>query len=416
MLVAVEVHVPAWKRLGLRLKNAPAETDPAPESLRHTPTTRKKRKSDFDDITAGVNYAYEKPAKKPKESRDQTESSTVDPDGPESADSLAATAAKPTLTRKSVSFTPETKTQDGDSTRDLYNSWIATQKASDSSFDPSNYGQTALKSTAPPQLRPATRNAPPSDTGTPSKDAGPPEPQKKKKKKKKRNKSKSTTLTSIPNPANKTPATTIATSPTTTHPALTYLTTHHNSPASWKFIKSRSSYLLRHCFSPVHIPTSYDPALKYYLQGLQGAGARRRLVDRALGIGKEDDEWLRKPSPLLDEQPQGEERSGEENAGGWNDINHGSLPVGDGGLGKATTMDDPSKRKELFLRAVAEHESLLRDREDAREEAEKDAVWRAKVERRRRAEMVLGIFEDLVGGVEGGPQGVRDSAAGNGDR
>ncbi|KAL9005474.1 MAG: hypothetical protein Q9188_001752 [Gyalolechia gomerana] len=412
MPAAIKAHVPAWKRLGLKLKEVPAGTGPAREVPQHTPATQKKRKSEFEDIGLGVNSSYEKPAKKPKKSRDHTESSTVTPNGRESAVSPAATAAKPALTRKSVSFTPETKTQDGDSNKDLYNSWITTQKSSDPSFDPSTYRQNTLKSVTPPKIKPPTRNPPASEINTTSKPAeqiG--QKKKKEKKKKKRNKSKSTTLSLAASPTTKLSSTTASPPPSaiiksqsTPHLALIYLTTYHTSRQTWKFSKSRSSYLLRHCFSPTHIPTSYNPALNAYLQGLQSSGARRRLVDEALVIRKEDEEWLGRSSPVIEDSQEEGEEGNEKGKGGWKEISD-SLLVGEA---EKDTMDDPAERKELFLRAVAEHESLLRDREDAKEEAEKEAIWRAKVERRMRAEMVLGIFEDLVGGVEGGGLGVRD--------
>lgn len=166
-----------------------------------------------------------------------------------------------------------------------------------------------------------------------------------------------------------------------------------------------------HPCSPVSLySTSYDDPLKSYLRGLQSSGARQRLVDQALKIRREDEEWLSKPSPVERESKEEREKTGEQTKEGWRGIHHSSLiEDGEG----SDIMDDPAKRKELFLRAVEEHKSLLHAREDAREEAEKDAIWRAKVERRRRAEMVLGIFEDLVQKPEGG-LGERDRVLTNG--
>lgn len=100
-------------------------------------------------------------------------------------------------------------------------------------------------------------------------------------------------------------------------------------------------------------------------------------MGQALQIRKEDEEWL------LAKDDEG-------GASGW----WKGLEVG--GEGK---MDDPKKRKEVFMRAVAEHEECLRAHADAEEEAEKDRVWRERVEKRRRAEMVLGIFGEGGGGA-----------------
>lgn len=93
-------------------------------------------------------------------------------------------------------------------------------------------------------------------------------------------------------------------------------------------------------------------------------------MEQAVQIQKEDEEWLNKDDAFEE---------------GWTGIRSG---------GK--NMDDPRKRREVFLRAVAEYETLLREREEWKEEAEKDRVWRERIERRRRAEMVLGIFGDEV--------------------
>ncbi len=118
-------------------------------------------------------------------------------------------------------------------------------------------------------------------------------------------------------------------------------------------------------------------------------------MEEALQIRKEDEEWL-----VQDAVSEGDD--------GWKGI-------GDTG---AEDMDDPKKRREVFLQAVKEHEALLKERVEAKEEAERDRVWREKLVRRRRAEMVLGIFEDEVGGpvssVVGGKDEQREVGNGNG--
>lgn len=61
---------------------------------------------------------------------------------------------------------------------------------------------------------------------------------------------------------------------------------------------------------------------------------------------------------------------------------------------RAVEMDSPTTRKELFMRAVEQHKILLRAREDAREDREREEVWRERVQKRRRAELVLCVLGD----------------------
>lgn len=77
--------------------------------------------------------------------------------------------------------------------------------------------------------------------------------------------------------------------------ALNYLTTHQQSPSTWKFNKSRQSALLRSLFSLTSIPPSYDPALLSYLSGLhKGAAATSRVRNVALECRREDEEWVKR--------------------------------------------------------------------------------------------------------------------------
>ncbi|KAL8906767.1 MAG: hypothetical protein Q9207_001822 [Kuettlingeria erythrocarpa] len=410
MPTAEEAHVPAWKRLGLKLQSAQEQAESGPVVFYSAPAKTKKRKSEIHDDDAGVDATSSKPPKKSKKSKERNGHIAVLKRSPQPTAIPSTTPRKPSLTRKLVSFTPETKVEDGDSTKDLYNIWLASQKASDPSFDASSFNQDALNDITPPTVKPATAPSITTTTShnfTPTSSSTPALPSNikptKKKKKKKRNKSKSTTLPSSSSTA-KTTTSSLTTNPsshsppatTTTHPALTYLLTHHTSPATWKFSKSRSSYLLRHLFCPNHIPDSYTPALSSYLSGLQGRNAKQKLVEEALQIRKEDEEWLAQDGVF------------EGDDDGWKGI---------GGTG-GEDMDDPKKRREVFLRAVKEHEALLKESVEAKEEAERDRIWREKLVRRRRAEMVLGIFDEGVGGpvrsVAGGKDEQREVGNSNG--
>ncbi|KAL8646294.1 MAG: hypothetical protein Q9210_006220, partial [Variospora velana] len=191
-----EGHVPAWQRLGLKLKlqDAPVTVEQSPKMSHDDPAIQKKRKPDDQNHSPGGDHASEKPSKKARKSKDQAQPGTATASIQESsAESPARTSKQP---RKSVSFSLDTKSEDASSAKDLYNTWIVSQKASDPSFDPSSFKQDALKSITPPSLNPQSQNATTSTTSLSSitSTETPNKTKTKKKKKKRRNKSKSTTL------------------------------------------------------------------------------------------------------------------------------------------------------------------------------------------------------------------------------
>ena len=62
---------------------------------------------------------------------------------------------------------------------------------------------------------------------------------------------------------------------------LEYLSQFHTDRASWKFNKAQQISLLKNIFDVSHIPRDYNEALKAYIIGLQGDGARNRLREAA---------------------------------------------------------------------------------------------------------------------------------------
>ncbi|KAI4270790.1 MAG: hypothetical protein L6R38_007005, partial [Xanthoria sp. 2 TBL-2021] len=372
MPVAVEAHVPAWKKLGLKLKIA---SEPAATTPVHAQVSQKKRK--FPDGDQQNVQVESKQTKRAKNSTIPDKHSTTAQD----ATNVSSTTAKRPASRKSVSFAAGAKTEDGESAKDLYNSWLDSQKSSDPSFDPSSYNQDALKAITPTSIEVGNQDPTTLTTNPSSKDPQPAStPSSKKKKKKKRNKSKSTTLHQPTSNSNGSDTTSTKTSPQsdqpTTHPALTYLTTHQTNPKDWKFSKSRSSYLLRHLFSLTHIPASYTLALESYLSGLESRTAIQAIRRRALDTIKEDDEWLDESS----------------NFEGWDLSLDLPVEIGEEKEGKGEEvikMDDPIKRKEIYLQALKQQKQTLHAREDSKEEVEKDRVWQWKVARRKRVEGVL---------------------------
>lgn len=71
-------------------------------------------------------------------------------------------------------------------------------------------------------------------------------------------------------------------------PVLSYLSRYHNNRAEWKFQKSREVHLFKHILSLEHVPARYNAALLAYLKGLRSEGAKQRLSEAAAGVIKAD--------------------------------------------------------------------------------------------------------------------------------
>lgn len=351
----VSTHVPAWKKLGLTLKNAKDESAIVNVSVGQTLPENNKRKLPFKDDAEQTTILppFANPAKKSKKSSSKlskstvtvTQDTTIVASAPQETSVSHLAPRKTPLSRtKSVSFAPQTKTEDADSTKDLYNSWLTTQLASDPSFDPSKTGSPALKSITPASVSDPTATATPISN---------------KESKKKRKKSKSTLLSQT----SKAPSNSArAQSPTLNKATLEYLQAHHANRAEWKFSKIRQTHLLRSLFPPSQKPSlilsSHFPALHAYLSGLQGQSARSRLRAQALAIRDKDEKWL-------------------------ND--------------DMEAVESRERRKEEYMKEVERVKDLLKGVEDEREDREKveSKEWWEKVQRRRMAEAVLWSVGEL---------------------
>lgn len=365
-------HVPAWKRLGLKLKYAKDESDTTADlATAHDAEPGKKRKVVEREAVEGPGLiAPTKKVKKPKKTDVDAPNGSVNGSDQKHEDSAVIdttetpshsshpTGAPPAKTatlnkRKSVTFAPEAKTTDGDSTKDLYDRWLETQSTADASFDPKK-AAPALKIHSP-LPKPKTSNTPSSlleATDLP-----------KKKKKKKKRKSTSTTikpnepLTSSTKPSSKPSA---APTDGQLHPALQYLTAYHTCPSTWKFSKNHQTYLLKHLFSLSALPASYNPALRSYLSGLQGRSARQTIRETALKVREEDEMWL---SEIL-------------------------------AKGRESEWEKKRKREQYEAAWKAEKERL-EEIEDAREWAEGTVDFEWRLKKRRRAEEVLGAVGEV---------------------
>jgi len=67
-------------------------------------------------------------------------------------------------------------------------------------------------------------------------------------------------------------------------PYVTYLQLYHEDRTAWKFHKVRQSDLLKNVFNMRQVPARHDDAVVEYIAGLRGSAARERLRDSAKEI------------------------------------------------------------------------------------------------------------------------------------
>ncbi|MCJ1450754.1 hypothetical protein MMC28_001088 [Mycoblastus sanguinarius] len=370
-------HVPAWKKLGLKLKFA--EEEPENTSGRHTGIANGKKRKALDDTGASTRATTEhRHSKKPKKTESNGDKSTVSVNGnstpaiedTEQQSSPPKDPSTPSTKRKSVSFTPETKTQDGDSVKQLYRTWVASQVAKNPSFNPLT-ASPALKS-----VTPATFASPETSSSFIPTSAPSPTPKKTEvKKAKSKTKPKSSQYPSTSDPSQPSPA-------------VSYLQTHHTDLEHWKFSKPHQNHLLKHLFSLSHLPSFCDSALLSYFKGLQGS-ARSRVRQEALAIREEDAKWLASDSSDDKERMENE-----------------------------TNAQCLARRRRDYEAAVSHIKEVLQSKEDAREERDWSSLgdeeeWEERLSRRRRAEVVLWGVGDVESVVEDAFALPKEAVSGN---
>ncbi|KAF1950540.1 hypothetical protein CC80DRAFT_496784 [Byssothecium circinans] len=143
--------------------------------------------------------------------------------------------------RKSVTFTPDTKTVDGNSASNLFKKWAQEQKTT-KEFTEAEVAQF----TPPPKVHPA--NDHPTSNAANSKATG---------------KKKDPTQ------------------------YLDYLTQYHTDRPNWKFNKAKQNDVLDNALNIFRIPDEYSDALIAYVAGLQGAAAIERLRQRCVSTIEE---------------------------------------------------------------------------------------------------------------------------------
>lgn len=222
-------RIPAWKRLGLKLKfSKDAAEDPKPSLENGLPTTNlhqpKPKRVHAEATSSDVPAVSEQPATK----KQRTTTSEIDNQSHKEATDRSSSALKreASNSRKRVSFTAETKKEDGDTAISII---------------PSELGRSN-------RVRERTDQ---------SSDQSP-----KKTKKSKKAKAQQKSQKKV-------------------HTALQYIEIYQNSHDSWKFNKNKETWIFKHLFSLEDIPSDYDRALSSYLRGLKGESAKQRLIQRA---------------------------------------------------------------------------------------------------------------------------------------
>ncbi|EKG12337.1 hypothetical protein MPH_10454 [Macrophomina phaseolina MS6] len=292
-------RVPAWKKLGLKLKYANDETPSADAPIPDPTSASKKRSRDEPHVAgSGANQSDDKPSETPskrskkrkleqagaageieqsgstpdkapkrdkKEKKDKKreqksadktalpDRTTAAPENPGSQEKAAAlsTPVRTLKRKKSVSFTPDTKKSDGDSGQQLFKAWAK--------------GQTA--SSSEDSIVPSTESSAIEDDEPADEPSNISKKDLKKAKKEQRNAARVATQSTKEDKG--------------LPPYVTYLDQYHSDRDGWKFNKKHQVDLLKNLFNLYRVPASYDPAVEAYIAGLKGANARYVLKERA---------------------------------------------------------------------------------------------------------------------------------------
>jgi len=252
---AIKPNIPAWKRLGLKLKSAQQESVPYAAPVVVAPVAKEpkkeKRKREIKDQKAPLRKRVKvsKSAQVHKPTTDTTPNQSPITSGHQR--------------KKSVTFTPETKTEDGDSIKQLYNEWIAKHPIQGLNFHELR-SRSASKISHPAQAVEQINSA--IDEVLQEVEAA-----QKPKKEKRPKKAKSPKSQKVVKPTKQ------------LDPALSYLKLFHESKDTWKFNKIHQINLLKNVFDVEKIPSEYIEIFYTYVAGLKGS-ARTQLRDAAITI------------------------------------------------------------------------------------------------------------------------------------
>ena len=225
-------RIPAWKKLGLKLKFANEQVERLPRLDSKIATNKKRARAENSDESSEAITSECKVKKRPR--LIPPNPSTVSSTGSDLKVLSPSLKRESSGTRKKVSFTSDTKVDDGDSSKSLIADWEA------------QYDQPPLPASSP------------TDSKAPKEKLG------------KAKKSKSPSATERP------------------HAALAYLTLFCQAKGSWKFNKGKDIWILKHLFSLDDIPPEHDIALSQYIRGLKASAARARIAQQAQDTVEKD--------------------------------------------------------------------------------------------------------------------------------
>lgn len=252
---AMKPNIPAWKRLGLKLKSAQQESVPYASPMVVAPVVpvakKEKRKRVIKDQEAPLvkRVKVTKSAKLHEPTTDTTPNKSPITSGRER--------------RKSVTFTPETKTEDGDSIKQLYNGWVAKHPTQAPNFHD-------LRSRSTSKTSEPTTGAQQIDSAI-DKVLQEVEAAKKPKKEKRGKKVRSPKSQKVVKPTKQ------------LDPAIFYLKLFHEYKDTWKFNKIHQINLLKNAFDIEKLPSEYIELFYSYVAGLKGR-ARTQLRDTAIAV------------------------------------------------------------------------------------------------------------------------------------
>lgn len=258
-----EPRVPAWKRLGLKLKYAQEKGEdalalPNPhQSVSNGVITAATLPGQVDKYAT-----IDPPSKKRRlEGQVSTQASDI-ANGLKRSSSLKGVGSN---VRKSVSFTPETKEDDGESSNFMQDKWDEEARNDQINDFLAREAENAA-AIASPQILLA--GAPP-DISEQASNARKPKREKREKKDRR-----------DPQQAILQVASSQSQFSGKSKDALEYLQQYKSSRATWKFNKNREVWLLKHILSKSDIPSSYESALFDYLVGMKSENAKARLIDQ----------------------------------------------------------------------------------------------------------------------------------------
>lgn len=284
-------HVPAWKKIGLKLKYAKDTADDAPVSTAsETNVTGSSH--------AGAKRSREQDAEQgngsaPKRNKQSGRELRTESPAPRSILSGSQSPTKTPANKKAVSFSAETKAEDGETGQNYFKAWAAggqphtppkpsteieVPETPESATKPSpvkgpeSPAETKAKAKTSKRDKKTDRAA--AQTQDPNVESMPSLQERKASKAAKKAAKQERKAQSQPQQQQQPDS--------APKPAyLEYLHQFHYDKPHWKFNKSKENHLLKSVWSTFRVPASYTEALVSYIAGLQGAGARTRLVEGA---------------------------------------------------------------------------------------------------------------------------------------